>query len=444
MNALEKARLAKEAERQEKEAKRAAKKFDIFGISMILVAIGIVIFTVTTIINECKGLSTLNNESLNKLKTSFYISLAIIAIGVGLAVLSYFVGKKIDYNANKRYYKASYGDRICGRVHYEFEKKSLLHYIPGGLNALAAVANLVMVIITIFSGKLGIVEYYENENDGIVYAQTRNQFKIMGVNKDVNEITIRGEVNGFYLDTIKKGTIKPSKDVKTVNFVDGDINFGKKAFAGWSNIEVINFDENSYNMDSFVFKDAIKLKEVNVGAASITISTEYVSWGTYSSTVYDNIFGGITNATITVNGGKLYYLSDSVNTYKIGNNSEVVIVNSYEDASYKNNSGYAVNKKLVLLDGFTFDNSILVNSFNTKMFGFELQFYPFAYTMYIPKSVTHIPDSFFGDRLFSYNEVKVYYAGSEAEWNNVSIDSTNNSNYTNGKVKMIYNTPYSE
>ena len=64
--------------------------------------------------------------------------------------------------------------------------------------------------------------------------------------------------------------------------------------------------------------------------------------------------------------------------------------------------------------------------------------------MYIPKSVTSIPDSFFGDKLFSYNEVKVYYAGSEEEWNNVSINSTNNSNYTNGKVKMIYNTPYSE
>ena len=64
--------------------------------------------------------------------------------------------------------------------------------------------------------------------------------------------------------------------------------------------------------------------------------------------------------------------------------------------------------------------------------------------MYIPTSVTSIPEGFFGDRLFQYTEVKVHYAGSEQEWNNISITSTGNGNYSEGKVKVTFNSPYSE
>ena len=77
VNALEKARLAKEAERQEKEATRGANKFVIFGALMIIIAIGVCLFAIITIINQVKGLTILTNDALSTLKTSFYISLGI-------------------------------------------------------------------------------------------------------------------------------------------------------------------------------------------------------------------------------------------------------------------------------------------------------------------------------------------------------------------------------
>ena len=116
MNALEKARLAKEAERQEKEAKRGANKFVIFGALMIIIAIGVCLFAVITIINQVKGLTILTNDALSTLKTSFYISLGIFVIGAGLSILGYFLGKKIDKASNSDYYNASYSKRRYGHV----------------------------------------------------------------------------------------------------------------------------------------------------------------------------------------------------------------------------------------------------------------------------------------------------------------------------------------
>ena len=119
------------------------------------------------------------------------------------------------------------------------------------------------------------------------------------------------------MDSIGTNTFKKNNDAKVLTFADGDIDISKKAFKGWKNLETINFGDYTYSLGSFVFEDSSRLKEFNVGSAEITIAQEYSG---ESSTVSDKTFSGITNATITVDGGKLHYLCDSVNMYKIGNN----------------------------------------------------------------------------------------------------------------------------
>lgn len=441
MNALEKARMAKEAERKEREAKRGQNGLFILGIVLVLVSIAFIVYSVIITINQAKGLGTYDNDALNLLKSSFYIAIGGLVGGLILFAINSVAGLNMDKKSNEEYYSVSRYTAKCRGIYYELEKKSLVHFIPACLNALGAATHLVMIIIVLFSGKLGVIEYYSQDGDGIIYAQTKNDFKVIGYTEGAKEITIRGEVNDYFMDSIGTNTFKKNNDAKVLTFADGDIDISKKAFKGWKNLETINFGDYTYSLGSFVFEDSSRLKEFNVGSAEITIAQEYSG---ESSTVYDKTFSGITNATITVDGGKLHYLCDSVNMYKIGNNSEVIITNTYEDASFKNNSGHAVNKKVVLLDGFTFDNSILTNQFDMKIIGAEFHYYPFAYTMYIPTSVTSIPEGFFGDKLFQYTEVKVHYAGSEHEWNNISIESSGNGNYSEGKVKVTFNSPYSE
>ena len=345
MNALEKARMAKEAERKEREAKRGQNGLFILGIVLVLVSIAFIVYSVIITINQAKGLGTYDNDALNLLKSSFYIAIGGLVGGLILFAINSVAGLTMDKKSNEEYYSVSRYTAKCRGIYYELEKKSLVHFIPACLNALGAATHLVMIIIVLFSGKLGVIEYYVQDGDGIIYAQTKNDFKVVGYEKGAKEITIRGEVNDYFMDTIKRNTFKSNNDAKSLTFADGDINIEKKAFKGWKNLETINFGDYSYSLESFVFEDASRLKEVNVGSAEITIAKEYSE---QSSTVYDNTFGGITNATIKVDGGKLHYLCDSVNMYIIGNNSEVIITNSYEDASFKNNSGNAVNKKVVL------------------------------------------------------------------------------------------------
>ena len=441
MNALEKARMAKEAERKQNEEKRGQNTLVIIGILMILIAIAFCIFSIIMTINQAGGLKSFDNEALISLKSTFYWQLGLFFVGAILCGVGGYLGYLIDKGSNKKFYSVSRYTAKWRGYYYEFDKKALIHYIPAGLNALVTVLHLVMVFVVLFSGKLGIIEYYSQDGDGIIYAQTKNDFKVVGIKEGVRDIIIRGEVNDYFMDTIKTNTFKSNNEVRSITFTDGDINFQKKAFKRWTNLEVINFDGYTYDLASFIFEDSSRLKEFNVGSSEITIHQEYTG---YSSTLYDNILGGISNANINIDGGKLHYIADSVNMYKVGNNSEVIIVSSYEDSSFGNNCGYVVNKKLVLLDGFTFNNSKLTNQMKISLFSSELTYYPFAYTMYIPTSVTSIPEGFFGDRLYQYSDVKVHYAGSEAEWNNISITSTGNGNYSEGNVKVTFNSSYSE
>ena len=299
MNALEKARMAKEAERKEREAKRGQNGLFILGIVLVLVSIAFIAYSVIITINQAKGLGTYDNDALNLLKSSFYIAIGGLVGGLILFAINSVAGLTMDKKSNEEYYSVSRYTAKRRGIYYELEKKSLVHFIPACLNALGAATHLVMIIIVLFSGRLGVIEYYVQEGDNVVYAQTKNNFKVIGYTEGAKEITIRGEVNDYFMDSIGTNTFKKNNDAKVLTFADGDIDISKKAFKGWKNLETINFGDYTYSLGSFVFEDSSRLKEFNVGSAEITIAKEYSE---QSSTVYDNTFGGITNATVKVDG----------------------------------------------------------------------------------------------------------------------------------------------
>lgn len=431
MNAAEKARMAREAQRKENRKNRAKRKVLILGLIFIALSVAALVVTVIVYINEFKSLNTLTNEGLKSVKSLFWTSIAILAVGVIFTVLGFVSSHLInkDYNKGNSFYD------------YYIDEKSYMYSIPAYANIVTAVANLVLVVIVLFSGKLGVKNYFVVEDDGLIYAQTSKGFDLEGRIEGKNDIVIRGEVNGYFFGEVEKSTFKNDLELHSVEFADGDMKINKKAFAGCSNLEVVTFGDYSYEIEAKAFHDSFKLKEFNVGSAEITIPKEF----DYSSApYYDSVLGGISNACVTISGGKIHYMSDSVAMYKIGNNSEVIIKSDPESESNGNNSGYIINKVAVFEDDFTFEGSKFINAMNTKLFSEDLIYYPFAYTVYIPKSVTSIPDYFFGDEMYKNSEVKLYYAGSETEWANVTVSSTGNSNYSNGSVKITYNTPYSE
>ena len=176
MNALEKARMAKEAERKEKEAKRGQNGLFILGIVLVLVSIAFIVYSVIITINQAKGLGTYDNDALNLLKSSFYIAIGGLVGGLILFAINSVAGLTMDKKSNEEYYSVSRYTAKCRGIYYELEKKSLVHFIPACLNALGAATHLVMIIIVLFSGKLGVIEYYVQDGDGIIYAQTKNDF----------------------------------------------------------------------------------------------------------------------------------------------------------------------------------------------------------------------------------------------------------------------------
>ena len=73
------------------------------------------------------------------------------------------------------------------------------------------------------------------------------------------------------------------------------------------------------------------------------------------------------------------------------------------------------------------------------LWGYEAEYLAFAAQIYIPVSVTSIPERFFGD---AGEGCTVYYAGAREQWENITVAAGNNGNFTNGKVSVICDTPY--
>ena len=83
------------------------------------------------------------------------------------------------------------------------------------------------------------------------------------------------------------------------------------------------------------------------------------------------------------------------------------------------------------------DNDIM--RYRLNFWGQKESCYAIANTIYLPANINKIPEGIFGD----YGDgCTVNFAGSQAEWNNITIGKNGNSNYTNGMVEVKFNNVY--
>ncbi|MGN0813025.1 MAG: leucine-rich repeat protein [Candidatus Coproplasma sp.] len=362
---------------------------------MFILAIVSVILGAITFALELGGMFIYSNAGLMLVKVMFFISIAVL-----IALLVAFI----------------FHVYVC--ANYEGEVRDVVGWIA---TAIIGVAIIVLGIVTLASGRMAFKSITVSEQYGVVYVETKTEYQVWKIEDKVEDVVIMSEIDEKRVTKIRKRASKGNESIRTLSFEVGSMTIEKGAFSDCGRLTTVTFADNSeYYLGQYAFSGCINLKEFNVGSAIVKpIDTNS-----------DDYFIGTHPQTIKLNGGSIE-LMDSVGTIICDNNSSFT-VKEYYDPVYVDT--------VVFVDGFDFsDEKEYYNYHTTDFFLSKRSYTAVAKTIYIPSSVTYIPDYLFGDE---GEGCKVYYAGSAEDWAKLSIGTTGNSNYSNGKVKMEYNTPY--
>lgn len=397
-------------------------KFYIKG-GLLLIGILISLFTAIVQMIDVNGYS---NSMLIVHKVAFYLSIVFLIIYI------FDIVKRILEGRNKL--------NKLSKIKIVLEFIVIVLILAGGINVLA-------------SGKLGVKEFNFDNDYGIVYVEKDNGVEIWGIDESKEDVVIESEYNGVKVVAIHTGVGNKATALKSLTFNVGNITINKDAFKNCKQLNKINFASSSeYKIEKNAFYNCTRLKvvhfsgesnveigknafklctaleEFNVGKAKITASK------TQDLNADVRIFGGSTNATITINGGSLTYLSDNVGGIRVGNNSKLIFTCWYSDTV---NKSYQLNvNTAVFEEGYDFTGSNVYKAIakDKFIFGNKLLYYSLADKIYLPTSVTNIPDYLFGNE---GDGCKVYYAGTREQWNNLSVGTNGNDNYFNGKVEVV-------
>ena len=375
--------------------------------------IPIVVCAVLALINIFKNNNVYTPEALQVTKTYFFIGIGVFI--VGLVML--FVGFLNAYYENGD----SDGDTV-----------SLV--ANGIVNTLATIAGIVSMVAVLANGKLNITGYYVDEVGGAIYAQYDTRYEVVDIVDGKTDIIIEGRIGNLIVDEIGEDQFKGNTSITSLTFQNGDMTIKKGAFENCYNIESITFGPYTYNIGQSAFAGITGLDFINVGKA--TLVSNYDSQSQYAYQKEGNMFGYSTTAVLSIDGGKISYMVDMVDTYIISNGSEVLI------SSYGKENGanvYIDNTIVVFTEGVNFTDTKMYVRVNDALLGNNFKYYPVGYTIYLPESVTSIPDYFFGD-LMHLDKLTIHYAGTEEMWKEISISDTGNSNLS--KAKIIYNSTY--
>ena len=383
------------------------------GWLMFIGTLILVVCCTIALVYTFSNLKTYTNEALKNLKIFFFFGLGSFIVGLILC-LAGIIGWYEDVCDSE-------GDKVS--------------FIGNGiLSGIAGIAGIV-VMVPLFA-YMNIQNYYTDETGGIVYAEVADGYEIFDVVDGASEIIIEGRIGNLNVTSMKSDIFQENKNITSLTFRGGNLTIKKESFLNCYNIEKVTFDAYNYTILRNAFKGCTGLKEFNVGKATITTDIDNPNEYTYRPE--SDIFGGETQATVIVDGGKIKYIVDSVKKYIIGNGSEI------HTWVYEKNEGknvYVDNNTVVFTDGVNFDETVFYVYIQKGLSLTKYVSYPVGYTIYIPSSVTNIPNNFFGDETHLGN-ITINYAGTSEEWNNITVSDNGNSNLNNAKIN--YKTSYQD
>jgi hypothetical protein len=392
LKADEEERAAKQAKRdarkEERQASLASKKKAMIYVFIVFV----VLLPLAVVVLEIVGLA--NIKLTKMLQVVFWIS-------IGVFVLTCVM---LGISGNLYGYVNDFEDLAgVGIVYF----------------ALMAATIAVLCFTTLGMSRMWMKNVYTDEEYGVIYVELDDSFYAEKVESGHETVLIRSKYEGKVVSLVSQDAAKNNGDIVTLIFEGGDIEIQKSAFNTCSRLSSITFGgDYTYKIGEDAFANCKNMTDIDVGAATITNAESNVQ--------YNLLGASVTN--LKVDGGNISHTTINVETLTLGKGSDV----QFESGSIS---------KAVFEDGYTFTDHNVSRFVTHGIYNITYTYYNFATNIYLPTSVTSIPDNFFGD---DGGITTVYFAGTEEQWNAVTIGASGNSNYSSDKVRVVYNTTYNK
>lgn len=281
----------------------------------------------------------------------------------------------------------------------------------------------VICITTIFN----IKSVYYDIDQRVVYYEKKGGYEIGKVDNNVN-VTIYGEMNGKIVNSL---TAKFDSNVQTITFQGGRWELNKKLFSNASTLKKIIINDAEVNIAEKTFEKNSNLNEIfiNDGTLNVNYTKEYYKYDS-DMFVFDN-----SKVDIYLNNGTLFNLLDSINLLDISGISNVNV-----DIDISTNSYIFINKVVLHDDVDLVKCSFKIRYDDWNLFKYYEKYYAIGEQIYIPTTIDSIPEYFFGNDLRGDTKIKVFFEGTEEDWNKISIDNNGNENYYSGNISVVYNS----
>lgn len=296
---------------------------------------------------------------------------------------------------------------------------------------LALVISAVAVAMGV-SGRL-VEHEYVTDDDGFIYEIKNEEYYLHGCENSITELVISQlshNIVGVSANAFKGNTTLTKLTVDVYG-----LKIEKEAFANCSALSDVEFGVGEVTLNGKIFKDCKALVNVSFNGGNYTfggndiftgctaLKNIYFTSGSYIGSSHVSILGGL---------GKVAVHHDKANIGLPLSGADELTLVVYPGT----NDIFGVKPDvLVFADGFDFSGD-----FHADKGSFDLS--PFAPTIYLPSSVTYVPDILGSDRR-NYN---VYYQGTQDMWNNLSIAGDKgffdlaNMNYKESHITLHYNS----
>lgn len=296
---------------------------------------------------------------------------------------------------------------------------------------LLTVASILIAFFMLTSGRLGIDNVITA--DGFTYVQKDGEYKIHSYEGTATELVLSAlpeEITG-----IEQDAFKGNKTLQTLVADVATLVIGKGAFADCTSLTTVRFAEGDFILADDVFQGCTRLTGVTFNGGDYTFSGSdifdgctrltdiYMHEGSYKTdALFYNLLSGL---------GKIAVHHDNADIdVSLGGANELTLV------VYPNTTTmYKIEPDvLVFKDGYDFNGWSKGNTSSIT---------PFAPKIYLPASITEVPDGIFGSNSSASD---VYYQGSADMWSYVSIPGLDgwifgsNSNYSRDFTRMHYNS----
>lgn len=410
---------------QAKREQKEQRKWDKYDRLRMLKIIGIAVICICSIIFITLFILSLvrfhGMTTTSELEAAKIYKLVSIGCGWAVCILSLFV-----FSMDRR----RYGD---GSSFYSMD------WVVGWA-AFGITAAIVFIASMIGIGKFN-VEGVFCDTHGSIYYEYKDCYHLQKIS-DAQDVIIVSEINGKAVTSVSEFVTPLTKSLTIEGgnwrFYRTSVLNGQGTFANANMLEKITLDGANVTVDKCTFIYCTKLKEVFINNATFTVSLSSSDTATNDDS-WDIFYNS--DVSIYLKNGSLINLPDDLALLDISGTSGVDI--NLRISAESSNSGtrtpYLCVKKAIFHEDTDFAQTIYKRN-SLSYWVLEDAYYPIGNYIYLPSTITEIPNYFFGNVMEQDVEaITVYFTGTKEEWDSIAVGNIGNENFFSGRVTVEYN-----